>query len=150
MSESIYEQCYNDESTTQLECIANLLEAGQESSRENINNWFLIYAASLIFFMQSGFAMVCAGSVQKKNVGNSMLKNLLDACGSALGFFSVGFAFAFGGQNDSTDTTFIGTSNFFMRGLKGEYAFWVFQFGKQPKRCFLNFHVVMTVVSLSS
>ena len=40
----------------------------------------------------------------------------LDACGAALGFFSVGFAFAFGGQNETTATTFIGTTNFFMVG----------------------------------
>ncbi|KAL7516319.1 hypothetical protein ACHAWF_000043, partial [Thalassiosira exigua] len=29
--------------------------------------------------MQAGFAMLCAGCVQLKNVQNSMLKNLLDA-----------------------------------------------------------------------
>ena len=29
--------------------------------------------------------MLCAGCVQLKNVQNSMLKNLLDACGAALG-----------------------------------------------------------------
>ena len=34
--------------------------------------------------MQSGFAMLCAGAVRKKNVQNTMLKNLLDACGAAL------------------------------------------------------------------
>jgi Amt family ammonium transporter len=126
---SIYEQCYNNETTNQLQCIADLLEAGQKNNKTDIHNWFLIYSASLIFFMQCGFAMVCAGNVQKKNVSNSMLKNLLDACGSALGFFSVGFAFAFGGQSDSTRKTFIGTKNFFMIGLEEEYAFWMFQFG---------------------
>jgi Amt family ammonium transporter len=56
-----------------------------------------------------------------------MLKNLLDACGAALGFFSVGFAFAFGGQNDTTATTFIGTTNFFLSGVD-DLAFWLFEF----------------------
>jgi ammonia channel protein AmtB len=39
----------------------------------------------------SGFAMLCAGSVRQKNVKNIMLKNFLDACGGAMGFWSVGY-----------------------------------------------------------
>merc|ERR1719428_1326564 len=53
--------------------------------------------------------MLCAGSVRQKNVKNIMLKNLLDACGGALGFWTVGYAFAYGG-----DTRYIGNSNFFL------------------------------------
>jgi len=41
--------------------------------------------------MQAGFAMLCAGSVRQKNVKNIMLKNLLDACGGALGFYTIGY-----------------------------------------------------------
>jgi ammonium transporter, Amt family len=66
--------------------------------------------------MQGGFAMLCAGSVRKKNAHNTMLKNLLDACGAAIAYFSVGYAFAFGGDSTATGTTFIGTSNFFGTG----------------------------------
>jgi ammonium transporter, Amt family len=40
--------------------------------------------------MQAGFAMLCAGCVQLKNVQNTMLKNLLDACGSAVAFYLMG------------------------------------------------------------
>ena len=50
-----------------------------------------------MFFMQAGFAMLCAGSVRRKNAQNTMLKNLLDACGAAVAFFCVGYGFAFGG-----------------------------------------------------
>ena len=74
--------------------------------------------------------MLCAGSVQKKNVQNTMLKNLLDACGAALSFYSVGFAFAYGGSYDEGNvgkTTFIGTSNFFLMGVE-DLMFWMFQF----------------------
>eukprot|EP00970_Alexandrium_tamarense_P003422 scaffold536_cov193-Alexandrium_tamarense.AAC.1 len=60
-----------------------------------------------IFSLQAGFAMLCAGSVRKKNVTNTMLKNLLDACGAALGFYSVGYAFAYGGSVDAGKKTFI-------------------------------------------
>jgi ammonium transporter, Amt family len=48
--------------------------------------------------MQAGFAMLCAGSVRRKNAQNTMLKNLLDACGAAIAYFCVGYAFAFGGD----------------------------------------------------
>ena len=113
----VYESCLSgQDSGARLQCVADKLEANQQDLKRDVYTWLTIFAAALIFFMQAGFAMLCAGSVRLKNVGNTMLKNLLDACGAALGFFSIGFAFAFGGQNDSTETTFIGTSNFFMQG----------------------------------
>jgi ammonium transporter, Amt family len=72
--------------------------------------------------------MLCAGCVRHKNVGNTMLKNLLDACGSALAFFTVGFAFAFGGDNSaSSSKTFIGSTNFFLMDVE-DLAFWLFQY----------------------
>ena len=71
--------------------------------------------------------MLCAGAVRKKNVQNTMLKNLLDACGAALAFFSVGFAFAFGGQDTESGTTFIGKENFFLMEVE-DLAYWLFQY----------------------
>ena len=124
---SIYESCLSPEGVTTLECIANKLEDIQILNQADVNTWLVIYAAALIFFMQAGFAMLCAGCVRLKNVGNTMLKNLLDACGAALGFFAVGYAFAFGGEGEGT--TFIGTSKFFMMGID-DYSSWLFQFGK--------------------
>mmetsp|Transcript_9895 Transcript_9895/g.13818 ORF Transcript_9895/g.13818 Transcript_9895/m.13818 type:complete len:532 (-) Transcript_9895:301-1896(-) len=86
---------------------ANSIETG-------VDVFYLIFAAALVFLMQAGFAMLCAGSVRQKNVKNIMLKNLLDACGGALGFWSVGYAFAYGGADSSTDKKdFIGSSNYF-------------------------------------
>ena len=40
--------------------------------------------------------MLCAGSIRQKNVKNIMLKNILDACGGAIGYWAIGFALAFG------------------------------------------------------
>ena len=80
-----------------------------------------------MFFMQAGFAMLCAGCVRQKNVQNTMLKNLLDACGAAIGFWSVGYGFAYGGGSVDGPATFIGTDNFFMMGVEA-YEKWVFQF----------------------
>ncbi|CAB9512990.1 Ammonium transporter 1 member [Seminavis robusta] len=127
----LLEEClpYGDETSTtfMLNCVsANLRNhpGAQEFSR----NVLLVYSAALVFFMQAGFAMLCAGAVRKKNVQNTMLKNLLDACGAALAFFSLGYAFAFGGDDPmSAKKTFIGTSNFFLMNVE-DLAFWLFQY----------------------
>jgi Amt family ammonium transporter len=111
-------------------------EAGVCAAFDSINEtnagldtFYLLFAASFVFFMQSGFAMLCAGSVRQKNVKNIMLKNILDACGGALGFWSVGYAFAYGGA-DSSKKGFIGNSGFFLAGFStgGELIGWFFQF----------------------
>lgn len=139
----LFTQCMNQDLTSPLQCIADGLERGQIANSQDINTWFLIIASALIFFMQAGFAMLCAGSVRIKNVGNTMLKNLLDACGAALGFFTIGYAFAFGGQDDSTATTFIGTSNFLMMGVD-DLGFWLFQFACKSSSFSTNL-IIITV-----
>lgn len=107
-----------------IQCLASSLD----QTNSGVNTFFLIYAASLVFYMQAGFAMLCAGSVRIKNLQNTMLKNLLDACGAALGFYTIGYAFAWGGsREDNTGTTFIGLDNFFLMGVE-QKAFWLFQF----------------------
>jgi len=71
--------------------------------------------------------MLCAGSIRQKNVKNIMLKNILDACGGALGYFVVGYGVAY------ESGPFIGTSGdkFFLKGYSGgpgEYIDFFFQF----------------------
>ena len=90
-----------------------------------LDTFFLLFAGALVFFMQAGFAMLCAGSVRQKNVKNIMLKNLLDACGGAIGFYTLGYGFAYGSGN-----TFIGTSNFAITDLSSgpDYIGFFFQF----------------------
>lgn len=125
-----YEACkaLSDPNSTQMDHYDTMLQCIGDSNANSIDTFFLLYSSSLVFFMQAGFAMLCAGCVQLKNVQNSMLKNLLDACGAALGFWSVGYAFAYGGM-DYTDPkkTFIGTENFFLMGVD-DLMFWMFQF----------------------
>jgi ammonia channel protein AmtB len=94
-------------------------------NREFSRNMAVVYAAALAFFMQAGFAMVCAGAVRRKNLQNTMLKNVLDACGASIAFYSVGYAFAFG--DGSNPNGFIGTTNFFLRDVE-DIAFWLFQY----------------------
>ena len=56
-----------------------------------------------------------------------MLKNLLDACGGAIGFYTLGYGFAFGG--DQEGRTFAGNGNFALRNFEElDYSFFFFQF----------------------
>jgi len=130
MSLTVYQLCQtnypNGTESQLLECVATQLEDEQHARWEDLKNFLFVLAGALIFFMQSGFAMVCAGAVRSKNVQNSMLKNLLDACGAAVAFFLVGNAFAFGGQTTSTGTSFIGTSEFASVGPSP--SFWFFEY----------------------
>lgn len=91
-----------------------------------VDTFFLLFAGALVFMMQAGFAMLCAGSVRQKNVKNIMLKNLLDACGGAIGFYSFGFGFAYGGAGDP-DKTFLGVDTFFLKDFD-DYIGFFFQF----------------------
>ena len=119
-------------STTDLfECVGASLDEvveGVEASASLANSFLLVLSAALVFFMQAGFAMLCAGAVREKNVQNTMLKNLLDACGAAIAFFTVGYAFSYGGDDpDSSNKTFIGNANFFLIGVE-DLGYWLFQY----------------------
>jgi ammonium transporter, Amt family len=88
-----------------------------------------------------------------------VLKNLLDACGASIAFYSFGFAFAFGGMDPtSPEKTFIGTSNFFLHDVDN-LGFWLFNYafsaasativaGTLAERCqmiaYLGYSVILT------
>ena len=97
-------------------------KATQDGILQGTDTFFLLFGGALVFLMQAGFAMLCAGSVRAKNVKNILLKNMLDGCGGALGFFAIGFGFAYGGTG-----TFIGNEYFFLNKFDA-YAEWFFQF----------------------
>lgn len=113
-----------------MQCVSDTYQDTQESREASLRSFLLLICGGMIFFMQSGFAMMCAGSVRLKNVQNTMLKNLLDACGAALAFYFVGYAFAFGGDlansNASSRKTFIGYEDFVSVGPNA--AFWFFEY----------------------
>lgn len=134
-SGDIYEQCAaevsgNSTGSTQdlIKCTVRLLQTQTsiEDPTELASQFLLVYSAALVFFMQSGFAMICAGCVRLKNVKNTMLKNLLDACGAALGYYAIGYAFSYGSTDDS-EKTFIGNTNFFLMNVE-DLGFWLFQY----------------------
>lgn len=92
------------------------IDANLENLTAGTDVFYTLICGAFIFLMQCGFAMLCAGSVRQKNVKNIMLKNILDACGGALGFWTMGFALAYG-----SDGKFIGTSTerFFLNNYGG-------------------------------
>lgn len=93
-----------------------------------VNYTFILVSAYLVFFMQTGFAMLCAGSVRTKNTMNILIKNVLDACAGALAYYVTGYAFAYG----SSANSFIGHSNFALAGIDKtggdfDWSFYLFQ-----------------------
>ncbi len=75
-----------------------------------INVIWVLLAGFLVFFMQAGFAMVEGGMCRAKNVGNLMLKNLMDFSTGSVLFFAVGFGIMFGADRAGL----IGADNFFL------------------------------------
>jgi Amt family ammonium transporter len=83
----------------------------------------------MIFFMQCGFALLECGSVRQKNSTSILIKNLFDACVGCIGFWLVGYAFAFGDVK-----SFIGgspdffASSGFEKMPEDHYLLWIFHF----------------------
>jgi hypothetical protein len=46
--------------------------ASDFATNVDMSDWLLILTGALVFFMQAGFAMVCAGAIRKKNVKNTV------------------------------------------------------------------------------
>lgn len=85
--------------------------------------WMMI-AGVIVFFMQSGFALLEAGSVRFKNYQNVLLKNCMDACIGGIVWWAWGYALAYG----EVDGGFAGKKHFFGMHMEGQYASWFFQY----------------------
>ncbi len=100
-----------------------------ETVQINANYLWTLVAASLVFFMQAGFAMVEAGFTRAKNAINIMMKNMMDFSIGSLIYWAIGFGLMFG----TTKNGFFGTSDFFLSSWTGPdgdqwvLAFWMFQ-----------------------
>merc|ERR1719324_775346 len=103
-----------------------------DSVISSLDTFYLLYAGAIVFLMQAGFAMLCAGCLREKNIKNIMLKNLLDACVGAIGFWACGYAFSYGNKNGTDDWTLIGDTYFALYGGFEDdnvgYHNWFFQF----------------------
>jgi len=125
-------------SMTEFELIEDL-QSQITALADDANAFWLMYGASLVFFMQSGFAFLEVGCVQQKNAKSILLVNIIDASLSALTWWGIGYAIAFGGTNYGTfdANPFIGTDGWFLTGkfrnkaygpaAGYDWAWWLFQ-----------------------
>lgn len=93
-----------------------------------VDDSYLLYSTYLVFAMQLGFAMLCAGSVRAKNTMNIMLTNVLDAACGGISYYLIGFAFAFG--QGPHPNGFIGHFNWGLNDIPSDtydYSFFLFQ-----------------------
>ncbi|KAG6554079.1 hypothetical protein Mapa_003994 [Marchantia paleacea] len=95
-----------------------------------IDNVYLLFSTYLVFSMQIGFAMLCAGSVRSKNTMNIMMTNVLDAAAGGISFYLFGFGFAFG--RSEQNNSFIGSNFFSLHNIPDQfngfdYSFFLFQ-----------------------
>lgn len=124
-----------------------------DTMKADVDTEWLILCGAIVFFMQAGFAMLESGSVRTKNTQNILFKNLVDAVIGTLGWWLVGFGFAFG---DDTDGPFIGLSSFALHNYSN-YAFWFFQWafaattativsGSVAERCHLHSYFIYCLI----
>lgn len=70
-----------------------------------------------------------AGSIRAKNAKNIILKNLLDACFGAIGWYLFGFGLAYGDGGNGI----LGEDGFALEGVSNEgYHSWFFQYAVPP------------------
>jgi ammonium transporter, Amt family len=115
--------------------LANLTAATLSTSVDLA--WQLISGA-LVFYMQAGFVLLESGSVRAKNSTNILMKNILDFCIGAVGWWLIGFGIAYGEDNNEAYNEetkeggggFIGTDLFAINKSQGggHAADWFFQF----------------------
>mmetsp|Transcript_24853 Transcript_24853/g.34246 ORF Transcript_24853/g.34246 Transcript_24853/m.34246 type:complete len:530 (+) Transcript_24853:262-1851(+) len=118
----------SNESNSLAAVQASLAEtiAKLEELTSAVDTVFLLFSAYLVFIMQCGFALLCAGSVRSKNTMNILLKNVIDACVGAGVYYLVGFGVAYGNHPDFSNG-FIGTDHFALAKYE-DYAMFMFQF----------------------
>jgi len=93
-------------------------EAGH--ARVAINFTWLLYTASLVLFMQAGFALLTVGLTRAKNAGHMMMLNFAAFVIALIGYYSIGFALHFGGVAPVANLGGVHTLN----GLMGLGANW--------------------------
>lgn len=86
---------------------------------------WVIIAAALVFFMQTGFCMLELGASRSKNCLNVATKNVIDFAIASLAFLLIGFSLMFG-----ADSSFISFNPIWLSNVPAEsrlWTFWLFQ-----------------------
>lgn len=79
--------------------LSDLIAGGMDATAATellLNVVWTIVSATLVYFMQAGFAMCEAGFTRAKNTGNILMKNMMDFVLGSLFFFIFGFAIMHG------------------------------------------------------
>ena len=74
--------------------LSDLIAGGMDATAATellLNVIWTIVGATLVYFMQAGFAMVEAGFTRSKNTGNITMKNLMDFCIGTVAFYLLGY-----------------------------------------------------------
>lgn len=80
-----------------------------------LDSAWVVLCGVLVFFMQTGFALIESGTVRSKNTVNVLMKNYIDACVGGLVFWLIGFGLMFGVNHSG----WIGLSHFAPNTLDG-------------------------------
>ena len=78
----------------------------------SIDTLWVLFGATLIFFMQAGFAMVETGFTRAKNAGNIIMKNIMDFAFGSFVFFMMGYGLMYGSSG-----SFVGKLDFFVKDI---------------------------------
>jgi ammonia channel protein AmtB len=70
------------------------LAAALDTLELEVDNFFLLWAAVLIFVMQCGFGMLSAGLIRAHSVKSLLMKNVLDAAWGAIIWWLFGYGLA--------------------------------------------------------
>lgn len=108
------------------------LTAAVAQNGTDMDTFWLIWAAVLVFLMQCGFTMLECGAVRSKNVSNIIFKTTMDALLAALFYWICGWGFAYGGDFTGTKQNgFIGSGEFCLVSSgpfpENQYGSWFFQ-----------------------
>jgi len=97
-----------------------------EQTAAAIDMIWLVLSASLVFFMQAGFALVETGLTRAKNATNIIMKNLMDFCIGSIAFWMIGWGLMYGADKFGG---LVGFSDFFRGGMGDPkfYRDWFFQ-----------------------
>merc|ERR1719428_2043982 len=63
-----------------------------------LDTMYLLICGTFVFFMHAGFAMLEAGTGRAKNAQAILIKNLMAVCAGTLGWYLLGWSFAYGGD----------------------------------------------------
>lgn len=87
----------------------------EESPESAVNFSWVLICGFLVMSMQAGFTLLEAGLTRAKNAANIMMKNMMDFCIGALGYWAIGFALMMGTATGITGLM-IGLNGFFLWG----------------------------------